>query len=244
MSGEKRKVLRVEKLSKKFNKFSVLKNISLHIPVGSAYALLGPNGSGKTTLLKSLVGSIHYDFGFVDMDHGSTDVQSASYKKRISYMPQHPGFLPHLTARESIELLIQISGREAVFQERLVSELDISRFWNKPFRELSGGMKQKINILQCFMFQSEIFFLDEPTSSLDPQMAGYVKNLIREVKSDGTTVLFTSHIMSEVEDIADQMALLNNGQILIETSPKKFVAERNARDLESAMMQYWKINGI
>lgn len=240
------KFLRIEQLSKSFSKFNVLEKISLYIPTGSAYALLGPNGSGKTTLLKSLIGSIHYDSGSIDMgeDLTNVNVQSASYKIKISYMPQYPGFLPHLTARESIELLIQLSGRTAIFQERLVSELGIAEFWNKPFRELSGGMKQKINILQCFMFKSEFFFLDEPTSSLDPQMAGYVKNLIREVKSNGTTVLFTSHIMSEVEDIADQMALLSNGKVLIETSPEKFITERNAKNLESAMIQYWRDNGV
>lgn len=235
--------LQVNSLSKAFGKFQALKSVSLQIPIGSSYALLGPNGSGKTTLLKALVGSIHFDSGSININ-GHSNVQDHVYKQQMTYMPQYPGFLPHLTAKESIELLVHLRGVPAVLQERLVSELGVSRFWKKPFRELSGGMKQKINILQCFMFDSKTIFLDEPTSSLDPQMAGYVKNLIREMKANGKTILFTSHIMSEVEEIADQMALLSNGEVLVETSPQNFISEKGAPNLEKAMMQYWSENDL
>lgn len=235
--------IQISQLSKSFGKFKVLVKISLRIPIGSSYALLGPNGSGKTTLLKILVGSIHYDSGSIDIN-GIRNVQEYAYKRQMTYMPQHPGFLPHLTTKESIDLLVQLRGIPAVFQERLVSELGITAFWEKPYRELSEGMKQKVNILQCFMFDSKIVFLDEPTSSLDPQMAGYLKNLIQETKASGKTILFTSHIMSEVEDIAEKMALLSNGSILLEASPKEFVSERNAPNLEKAMLQFWNSNDV
>ena len=237
------KFLRIDKLSKNFGKIEALRAVSLRIPKGTSYALLGPNGSGKTTLLKALVGSLHYDSGSIHIG-GLTDVQLPAYKRQMTYMPQHPGFLPHLTAKESIELLIKLRGQPAIFQEKLVSDLGIEKFWKKPFGELSGGMKQKINILQCFMFASETIFLDEPTSSLDPQMTGYVKSLVREAKANGKTILFTSHIMSEVEDIADRMALLNNGSVLLEASPKEFIQEQKASNLEEAMSQFWREHGV
>lgn len=232
-------MLDINKLSKNFGKFQALKDISLKIPAGSTFALLGPNGSGKTTLLKSLIGSVHFDKGMIHLD-GQSNVQSKAYKTSLVYMPQFPGFLPHLSAREITALLIQLRQQSAPMAERLIEELEVQKFWNKPFGELSGGMKQKINIMQCFMFDFSIALLDEPTASLDPQIAWYVKTLIQEFTKKGKTIFFTSHIMSEVEEIANRMALINNGKILLEADPAKFIKEQKALNLEEAMLQFWK----
>ncbi len=236
-------MLYIDGLSKMFGKFQALKNVSLSVPEGVTYALLGPNGSGKTTLLKTLIGSVPLDRGRVDLG-GLTNVTGKAFRQKFVYMPQSPGFLPHLSARESIRLLVRLRGQGTTRGERLVEELKIEEFWRRPFGELSGGMKQKINILQCFMFDFDIAFLDEPTSSLDPQVASYVKHLIAELKAKGKTILFTSHIMSEVEAIADRMALISNGRILLETSPHEFMKEHGATDLEQAMLKYWSANNV
>ncbi|MBE8221954.1 MAG: ABC transporter ATP-binding protein [Bdellovibrionales bacterium] len=230
--------LKINHLSKKFGKTIVLQDVSLSVSQGSTYALLGPNGSGKTTLLKSLMGSIFYDTGSVYFN-GKVNTNATDYKKDITYMPQIPGLLPNLSPKESIGLLINLRQKEPVFKQQLIDDLGIKTFWNRPFSKLSGGMKQKINILQCFMFESNIIFLDEPTSSLDPQVASYVKKWIKKLKENNKTILFTSHIMSEVEDIADKMALLNDGKILFEVSPKEFTKKYQAKNLEEAMVKYW-----
>ena len=235
--------LEVRHLSKSFGKVRALEDVSLDIPSGMTYALLGPNGSGKTTLLKSLIGIIPFDKGEVSLD-GCGDIHSYKYKSRITYMAQYPGFLPHLTVKESIELLIKLRGVKPCFKEQLVNDMKIDQFWQRPFGELSGGMKQKVNILQCFMFKSDAIFLDEPTSSLDPLVSVYVKNLIDQRKKSGCIVLFTSHIMGEVEQIADKMALLNNGQILFEASPKEFILKKGSKNLEKAMLKYWELNVV
>lgn len=235
-------IIEIKNIFKKFGKYQALKDVSLDIERGQSYALLGPNGSGKTTLLKTLMGSIHATSGKVKLN-GNTDIQSEDYKRSITYMPQYPGFLPHLSAKESVELLIQLRQQEAINAEKLVADLGIDKFWTKAFSELSGGMKQKINILQCFMFDFEVAFLDEPTASLDPQISGYLKNLVNSLKEDGKTILFTSHIMSEVEEMADQMALIDNGKILLVQSPEKFVEDIGSRNLEQAMLEYWSTNG-
>ena len=232
-------MLKINNLSKKFAKFQALKQVTLKIPDLSTFALLGPNGSGKTTLLKSLIGSIKSDSGEVELN-GNVDVRSAEYKTQLVYMPQTPVFLPHLSAREIIALLIQLRKKPALMAERLIKELEIDKFWKKPFRELSGGMKQKINILQCFMFDFKIAFLDEPTASLDPHVAWYLKSLIKELNQNGKTIVFTSHIMSEVEEIADHMAVLHNGEVLLTTMPSKFIIEHQTANLEYAMLAFWK----
>lgn len=231
-------MLTVENLSKTFRKTPVLSGISLEIPSGCAFSLLGPNGSGKTTLLKCLMGSIAPDeTGCIRLE-GDADVNGEAYKEKLVYMPQAPVFLPHLSPGEIVALLGRLRGRPAPRFSRLVEDLNMGSFWDRPFGQLSGGMKQKLNILQCFMFDFKIAFLDEPTASLDPAVAYYVKALIKELKNEGRTVVFTSHIMSEVEEVADTMALLENGKIFLEAAPAEFVRDRRAKNLEEALLKY------
>lgn len=231
-------MLAVENLSKTYRKTRVLSGIDLRIPEACTFALLGPNGSGKTTLLKCLMGSVAPDGGERIALGDQTDVNSEAYKEMLVYMPQTPGFLPHLSAGEIIALLLRLRDRPAPRMDRLVDDLNIDEFWSKPFGELSGGMKQKLNILQCFMFDFQIAFLDEPTASLDPGIAYYMKGLIKELKSEGKTIVFTSHIMAEVEEVADTMALLDQGRIFLEASPAEFVRDRKAKNLEEALLKY------
>ena len=236
-------MLKITDLSKKFGQLQILKGISLEIPENCTFALLGPNGSGKSTLLKSLIGSVHFDEGKIELN-GYKNVKEPEYKTNLVYMPQSPVFLPHLTTREIITLLIQLRKQPAVMAERLIKELEIEKFWKKPFRELSGGMKQKINILQCFMFDFKIAFLDEPTASLDPHVAWYLKSLIKELKNKGNTIVFTSHIMSEIEEIADHLAVIHNGEIILVTRPSRFISEQRAQNLEEAMLSFWQKGAI
>ena len=233
-------MIEIQSLNKTFHRTKALNEISFTAPEGCSFALLGPNGSGKTTLLKALIGSVLPDPGSRFTLDGHSDPQDPEYKRKFVYMPQLPGFPPHLSPRETIALLTRVRNQEAPRMERLLEELKIQEFWDKPFRELSGGMRQKINILQCFMFDFQIAFLDEPTSSLDPRVALYLKNLIREIKSQGKTIMFTSHIMNEVEELADRMALFSAGSIYLVTEPAAFVREKNAKNLEEALLYYWR----
>ena len=232
-------MLEVRGLSKSYRRKRVLTDISLSVPEGHTFALLGPNGSGKTTLLKCLMGSVLPDGGELIELCGERDVNSVAYREKIVYLPQAPRFLPHLSAGEIIALLVRLRGCPASRLERLAEELHVNEFWDKPFGELSGGMKQKINILQCFMFDFRVAFLDEPTASLDPQIAHYLKSLIRELRDEGRAIVFTSHIMSEVEEIADSMALLVDGHIYLRAEPGNFVREKGTRNLEEALLAYW-----
>ncbi len=229
----------IKNLSKSYRRQTVLDNVSLHIPRGNIFALLGPNGSGKTTLLKSILGLVHPLVGADIVLDGESIIAKREYKNKIGYMPQIPKFPPNLRVKELISLFEKLRQKKSVYKEHLVRDLKIDLFWEKTFGELSGGMTQKINLLQCFMFETQLFVLDEPTLGLDPHVAFYLKNLIRSKKKEGRTVLFTSHIMSEVDELADQMALLVEGKIYTVTTPEKVKLEKKTTSLEGALHQFW-----
>ena len=118
--------------------------------------------------------------------------------------------------------------------------MGIANFSHKNFQNLSQGMKQKINILQCFMSEPDLYILDEPTAGLDPNMVYYLKKLMLECKKKSKTILFTSHIMSEVEELADQVLVLLDGKIVLNSSPQKIIKDFQSANLEEAIRVYWE----
>jgi len=220
-------MIEIRNLCKSYGRHQAVKSISLSLPDSMVTALVGPNGSGKTTLLKCLLGLVFPDSGEIVTGSGA------------GYMPQVPLFPKNLRVSEILRTLSIMEKADAVFQERLLEELDMRKFESRYFGELSGGMKQKVNIVQCFGMDRKAYVIDEPTASLDPHMSLYLKNLIRERKKGGASVLFTSHIMSEVEEIADSVALLVDGHLILHETPEEILKKSGARDMESALHSFW-----
>ncbi|MBI4211258.1 MAG: ABC transporter ATP-binding protein [Deltaproteobacteria bacterium] len=227
-------------LSKRYGQQQVLSHVDLEIPDGMVFALLGPNGSGKSTLLKSFLGTIFPDAGSHISIKGKNILGTLAYKRDVSYMPQQPNFPPHLRVHELIALFEHLRRQSCPFQEELIRDLGIDQFWQKPISALSGGMIQKVNILQCFMCDSQTFVLDEPTLGLDPHVVFFLKQLIRQKRDQGKTVLFTSHIMAEVDELADRMALLVDGKIYTVTSPNEMKQQKQKATLEEALYEFWR----
>ncbi len=226
-------------LNKTYDGHSVLQNVALEIPDNCLFALLGPNGSGKTTVLKSILGNVLPKKGSRIAFDGSDVVGTYAYKRAIGYMPQATRYPPHLRVDELIALLTRLRKQPTPLLDRLVEELQIGPFWKKKLGALSGGMGQKVNMLQCFMFEPQVAVLDEPTQSLDPQVAYAVKQFLKEYRSAGKTIVFTSHVMSEVEELADLMALLVDGKVYTVISPKQLMKDNNAQTLEIALQNFW-----
>ncbi|MCB1321299.1 MAG: ABC transporter ATP-binding protein [Leptospiraceae bacterium] len=218
----------------------VLKNVSLSVPRGSVYALLGPNGSGKSTLLKCVSGAVYPakvdDFRILDGDA----LKILDLPGRPVYLPQKASFPAHLSGTEILNLIESLRNIKALHKDRLIADLDAAGFMHRPFGELSGGMRQKINVIQCFMFPFELALLDEPTASLDPYIATYVKQLIQKAHASGKTILFSSHIMSEVEEIATDLALLIDGCVHLTAKPDVFKNIHAAATLEEALTDFWQ----
>lgn len=233
-------MIAIHDLNKTYDTHRVLCDVSLEIPNHCLFALLGPNGSGKTTILKSILGNVLPQKGSRILVDGRDVVGAHAYKYLIGYMPQATRYPPHLRVDELIALLTRLRKQPTPLLDRLVGELQIGPFWKKKLGALSGGMAQKVNILQCFMFEPRVAVLDEPTQSLDPQVTYAVKQFLREYKSGGKTIVFTSHVMSEVEELADLMALLVEGRVYTVISPQQLMQDNAAASLEAALQKFWK----
>ena len=229
----------IDNVKKAYGDAVVLKDIDLHITAPAVFALVGPNGSGKSTLLKMILGLVIPDSGQVRFNGVEVNDENKAMKKHIGYMPQVPSFPRNLRVREIVDFLDGLNGGAPVHHDKLMKDLEISVFYDRYFGDLSGGMKQKVNILQCFRSDKSLYILDEPTVSLDPHMAYYLKNLVKERSKTGQSFVFTSHIMHEVEDMADEMALLVEGKIRLAKKLSELKSEFGDRSLEESLREYW-----
>ncbi len=204
-------MIRVQQLEKSYGKNEVLKKLDLNVPEGGIYAILGPNGSGKTTLIKCILGMTLPDHGQIGVA-GIPVNQSWKYRKSITYMPQISQFPGNLRLQELLNMIKDLRG-EPTEEGKLIELLGLQPFLNKKMANLSGGTRQKVNIVLALMFDSPILILDEPTTGLDPGSMIKLKNLLREQRDQGKTILVTSHIMSFVEDVAEVIIYLLEGVI-------------------------------
>nr|AWJ66309.1 nitrous oxide reductase maturation protein [uncultured bacterium] len=226
-------MIEIKELYKKFGKVEVLKGINLQINEGGIFAILGPNGSGKTTLIKSILGMVIPDKGAIDID-GKNVLKAWRYRNDINYLCQIADFPTNLTVSELIGMIKNLRPKPADDQ-KLIDLFGLEPFLEKKLGHLSGGTKQKVNIVLTLMFESDLVILDEPTSGLDPISLIHLKGLIREEKEKGRTILITSHIMSFVEEIADEIVFLLEGKIYFRGTIQKIKEHTQQNDLEHAI---------
>ena len=205
-------MIRIERLVKCFGKFQALHEISLTIPDGKSTAILGPNASGKSTLLKCILGLVKPTSGQIWIADQPV-VGGHDYRKEIGYLPQIARFPENIRVSELFELLRDLRNRPAMQDTELLEKLGLAPFWEKPLQTLSGGTRQKVNAALAFLFAPQTLLLDEPTVGMDPVAAVALKDKIQNEKLRGKTIVLTSHIMSEVEELADEIALLLEGRL-------------------------------
>jgi len=226
-------MIEIKQLIKNYGKVKVLKELDLFIRAGGIFAILGPNGSGKTTLIKSILGMVIPDSGSITIE-GENILRKYSYRNNIDYLPQIASFPNNLTVNELIKMvkdLRNISTREA----ELISLFGLDQFLDKKLGNLSGGTRQKVNLVLAFMFDSSLMILDEPTSGLDPVSLIHLKRHIREEKSKGKTILITSHIMDFVEEMSDEIVFLLDGRIYFQGTVVELKNQTGKPDLEHAI---------
>jgi len=235
-------MVKIEHLNKKFGKLEVLKDLELTIKKGTINAILGPNGSGKTTLIKCMLGMVIPDSGTISIADKSIK-GDWKYRDEIDYMPQIANFPPNLKVKEIISMLKDIRNRDARDAE-LIEYFELSPYLNKQLRNLSGGTMQKVNIVLAFMFDNPLLILDEPTNGLDPVALIRLKDLIAKEVASGKTILFTTHIIRLVEELAEDIVFLLEGKIYFQGSVKALVSQQKASDLEHAIADIFKNNPI
>jgi len=230
--------IKIEQLHKNFGKVKVLQGLDLNVTEKGIFAILGPNGSGKTTLIKCILGMVIPQKGDILLDNQSI-LGQWDYRSKVAYLPQIARFPQNLKVQELIKMIKEIRG-DSQREEEIINLFKIQPFLDKKLGTLSGGTKQKINILLTFMFDSDLIILDEPTTGLDPVALIYLKELIQEEKRKGKTILVTTHIMKLVEEIADKIVFLLDGKIYFEGTVTQLQSQTGEKDLEHAIANILK----
>jgi len=226
-------MIKINNLHKKFGKLIVLNGLDLQIDSGGIFAILGPNGSGKTTLIKSVLGMVIPNSGDIKIDDRSV-LKQWNYRNGINYLPQIANFPSNLTVNELIAMVKNLRPKEA-HDKDLIELFGLESFLDKKLGNLSGGTKQKVNIVLTFMFDSDLIILDEPTTGLDPISLIHLKEIIQKEKEKGKTILITTHIMSFVEEVADEIVFLLDGDIHFKGSVADIKSQTDQNDLEHAI---------
>ncbi|TGK04605.1 ABC transporter ATP-binding protein [Leptospira selangorensis] len=228
-------MMQVKDLTVQYGKSIAVKGISFDAKEGSILSLIGPNGSGKSSVLKSIVGLVKPTRGHIEF----TRKEEGQPDSKIGYMPQAPLFPKNVMVSELADFLKKLEPSDPKEFQELFDLLGLKNYENIKFGALSGGTKQKVNILQCFSIRKPVYIVDEPTASLDPYISNLLKEILLRKKKEGALLVFSTHILSEVEEIADRFLLMSEGSLLIDDSPGNFVKNNDKGNLQNTLMEFW-----
>lgn len=228
---EEKKIISVQNLVKNYGSFEAVKGISFEVEQGEIFGLLGPNGAGKSTTLEIIETLRPKTSGKVIVDGFDIDEQPNEIKKIIGVQLQTSGFYPGLNLVELIDLFAGLYNRKANAME-LLEMVSLRDKAKAKVKELSGGQKQRFSIATTLINDPKIIFLDEPTTGLDPQARRNLWELIRQIRSKGTTVILTTHYLDEAEYLCDRVAIVDSGKIVALNTPDKLIDELVATGFE------------
>lgn len=205
-------MITIENLRKSYGKLQVLKDVSVSFSAGKVVSVIGPNGAGKTTLSKCILGMVLPDSGDIKIE-GESILKKYAYRSQVGYMPQMGKYPENMKIRQVIEMIRDIRKDVKEVDEELIGLYGLEEMYDKRMGALSGGTKQKVSAALAFMFNPQILILDEPTAGLDPISAEILKCKILKEKKRGKLILITSHVMSEIEEVADEVLCIVDGQV-------------------------------
>jgi len=217
-------ILEVENLQKSYDGKKVVNGISFNVEKGEIFGILGPNGAGKTTTLEMIETLREIDGGTATI--AGIDVATNPYKIRsiIGVQPQTPGFQDKTKLTELIQMFAAAYG-EKVNPKKFLDEVNLGEKKDAYVESLSGGQKQRFSIVAALVHNPKVFFLDEPTTGLDPQARRNLWSLIEEVRDRGISVILTTHYMDEAEMLCDRIAIMDQGNIIALDTPKKLIKD-------------------
>lgn len=229
-------MIKIQNLRKRYGSLEVLQGINAEIVAGRVTAIIGPNAAGKTTLIKAMLGLTRADTGSIEV--GGVRVNGDErYRSRIGYMPQIARFPSHLSGFELLEMLRDLRPGVKNTDEDLIRTFGLGLELSKKLNELSGGTKQKINAVAAFMFRPDLLILDEPTAGLDPRSSSVLKDKILAERRASRTFLITSHVMSELEELADDVIFISEGKIRFSGSVRQIKDLTRQTNLERAVAE-------
>ena len=210
-------MISVHNVDKFFGSLQVLRSIQAEFESGKSYALIGPNGSGKTTLIKCILGMVVADQGVIKLD-GQSIHRQWEYRKHIGYMPQIGRYPDNMTIGQLFSMMKDLRSDCIHRDEELLEEFELNKMMDKRMHTLSGGTRQKVSAALAFLFQPKILILDEPTAGLDPLAVEIMKEKIQREMDGEKLFIITSHIMSDLDELASHALYLDNGNLIFNDS--------------------------
>lgn len=224
-------ILSIKNLNKRFGPLHAVKNVSLEIEKGNIYGILGPNGSGKSTTLGIILNVVNKTSGEYRWFGGAMEIHNAL--KKVGAIIERPNFYPYMTARENLELVCKIKSISYTKVQEKLELVGLSNRENSKFQTFSLGMKQRLAIASALLNDPEILILDEPTNGLDPQGIHQIRDIIKLIAAQGTTILLASHLLDEVEKVCSHVLILRKGEVLYSGSVDAMTANDGFFELQS-----------
>lgn len=216
-------------------------DISISIPQGSIFGLLGPNGAGKTTTISILCGLIKASSGEVTVQNFSLKPQLEEIKKIIGVVPQDIALFPTLTAFENLQYMGNMYGLKGKNLKDIIHKhlehFGLLENSKKQIGSFSGGMKRRMNLIAGILHQPKILFLDEPTVGVDVQSRNVITQYFHLLNTEGCTIIYTSHLMEEAENLCSDIAIIDNGNIICNGKPKNLIQENHSDNLEQMFLK-------
>ena len=232
-------MIKIKNLTKKFNKFTALQNIDLECKKGHSIAFIGPNGCGKTTLIKCILGLNVVEFGDI-LVSGNSVKKDFLYREKIGYMPQIGKYPENMTIGQTIKMIQNNRKNIENLDTELLEAFELPKLYDKKMSTLSGGTTQKVSAVLAFMFHPEIIILDEPTAGLDPLASEILKNKIIKERKNGKLIIITSHLLSELDDMVNEIVFINEGKILVHQSVEDLKTETQQTKISDAITNILK----
>ena len=225
-------ILKITNLNKIFNKhLHAVKNVSFEIKKGNVYGILGPNGSGKSTTLGIVLNVVNKTSGDFEWFGGKVATHDAL--KKVGAIIERPNFYPYMTAKENLELVCKIKGTPFSKVDEKLELVGLLERKNDKFKTYSLGMKQRLAIASALLNDPEILILDEPTNGLDPQGIRQIRDIIKVIASQGTTILLASHLLDEVEKVCSHVVVLRKGEMLYQGTVHNMIENNSFFELKS-----------
>jgi ABC-2 type transport system ATP-binding protein len=231
-------ILSIRNLNKRFGLVHAVKNVSLDIQKGNVYGILGPNGSGKSTTLGIVLNVVNKTSGDYSWFDGNVPTHEAL--KKVGAIIERPNFYPYMTAAENLKLVCKIKD---ISYDKIIEKLDLVGLTERKdskFRTFSLGMKQRLAIASALLNDPEILILDEPTNGLDPQGIHQIRDIIKKIAGQGTTILLASHLLDEVEKVCTHVLVLRKGEVLYSGSVDQMSSNEGFFELQADNMEALK----
>ena len=224
--------IKINKVSKTYKNIQALNEITFDIPKNSIFGILGSNGSGKTTLMKILGGLIKSWSGSIYVNNDKKNNKNLNLSKNFGFLIENPCFYEYLSARQNLEILLRISDFKENRIDRILDLVNLNKRGNDKVETFSYGMKQRLGLAQTLLHDPEIIVIDEPNNGLDPKGINEMNEILKNLHSQGKTIIISSHILSEIETLCTDICILKNGKVLIVDSLENLKKNSNTYTIE------------